>query len=724
MSRRIWDFPGGVHPPENKRQSSVQAIQPYTIPEYVVIPLQQHIGVPAKPCVAVGDRVLKGQKLGDAGGFVSLPVHASTSGTVISIDLHVVQHPSGMDSLCITIQTDGADQWIDHQGIADYRNQDKKVVLERIREAGIAGMGGAGFPSVVKLGIKPDQQVQTLILNAVECEPYITADDRLMQERAEEIIQGLEVMAWLINPQDIVVGIEDNKPQAIDAMRAAAQGTKIEIVSVPTKYPSGGEKQLIYILTGKEVRSGGIPADVGVVCQNTGTAYAVKRAIIDGEPLISRVTTLTGDKVKNKGNYEVLLGTPVSVLLQQAGVAEPELHRLIMGGPMMGFAIHDPRVPVVKTTNCLLVPSEKEFPDPALEQPCIRCGSCAQACPVNLLPQQLYWFAKGKEFDKAAHFNLSDCIECGACSYVCPSNIPLVQYYRYAKGEIRIQQQEQQKADHARLRFEARQARIEREEQEKELKRQQRAKAAAEKQAVKKKAPPAANAPANTGTPTDPNPALDLTKLQTAAASTMKRYKDAQSALLQAEKSGSEHIEVLRKKVDQLKLKADTAKQAFVAAKTATPSDSPTTAPDTGTDPIAILKKASADDFAAYKAAEKALQEAQSTGNTATPEIDALAADVAALKTKSDASKAAMKEARAKEKETIQKQNAAKDPVKTAKMEVAKQQVLLKKANKALQAAQASGEGDIDTLEQAIASTQQALDAAEAELQKAEGANS
>lgn len=720
MSRRIWDIPGGIHPPENKKQSSGVSIRAAAIPERVYIPLQQHIGAPAKPIVQVGEHVLKGQKIGEATGFVSLPVHASTSGVVETIGLHPVQHPSQIDSVCITIKTDGEDRWVERHPIADFRSHSKKDVLDRIRDAGIAGMGGAGFPSVVKLGIKADTQIDQLILNAVECEPYITADDRLMQERASEIVAGLEIMAWLVEPKEILIGIEDNKPHAINAMRQACEGKPIDVVVVPTKYPSGGEKQLIRLLTGKEVRSGGLPADVGVVCQNTGTAYAVKRAILDGEPLIARITTLTGDAIADKGNYEVLVGTAVTDLLQQAGLQKDRMHRLVMGGPMMGFSIHDPSVPVVKTTNCLLAPSEKEFPDPAPEQPCIRCGSCAQACPVSLLPQQLYWFAKAKEFEKAAHFNLFDCIECGACAYVCPSSIPLVQYYRFAKGSIRIAEQETRKSDHARMRFEARKARHEKEEQEKELKRQERAKAAAAKQAAKKEAPVAAAPAANANTDATVADAAEpdaLTKLQTAAASTMKRYKDAQKALETAEKAGSEHIDALRKKVEQLKAKADAAKDAFIAAKAAgKTTDAP--APDKD-DPLAALKQASADDFNAFKAAEEALHKAEADGST---DVETLRAQVAELKARSDASKAAMKEARAKEKEEIQARNAAADPVKQAKMEVAKTQVLLKKARKALEAAQTSGEGDLAALTQAVQDAEAANTQAEAHLKQVEGA--
>ena len=692
MSRHIWDFHGGIHPPENKKQSSETSIRWAGMPERLVVPVQQHIGAPGKPCVAVGDKVLKGQKLAEANGFVSLPVHAPTSGSVEAIELRPIQHPSGMNALCVVISPDGHNQWIEHSGVEDYASLEKKELLHRIREAGIAGMGGAGFPSVVKLGIKPDQKITTLILNAVECEPYITADDRLMRERADEIVQGLQIIGHLIESDEILIGIEDNKPHAVEAMRKATHNTNIEVVVVPTKYPSGGEKQLIRMLTGKEVRSGGIPADVGVVCHNTGSAYAIKRAIIDGEPLISRITTVTGDCVADKGNYEVLVGTPVGWLLQQAGVKATDLQRLIMGGPMMGFAVHNMAVPVVKTTNCLLVPTTKEFPDPVPEQPCIRCGSCAQACPVNLLPQQLYWFAKTKEFEKAAHFNLADCIECGACSYVCPSNIPLVQYYRFAKGEIRTQQQEQAKADHARQRFEARQARLEREEAEKERKRQERAKAAAAKQAQKKANPAPKAAPAETA-----DSSVDLTKLQTAAASTMRRYKEAQKALVTAEKNGTDNLEALQKKVAQLKDKADNAKAAFTAAKGAQKQDGSSADAAPKEDPMAALKKASANDFAAYKEAEKALQEA--VANNA-PDVEQRQQQVAELKAKSDASKAAMKEARAKEKEEIQKKNAASDPLKAAKMEVAKQQVLLKKATKALQAAKDSDAGATEALQE------------------------
>lgn len=482
---QLWDFSGGIHPQENKHISTARPIAKAGLPEILVLPLQQHIGEPAEACVAIGERVLKGQKIADVTGGMGVPVHAPTSGTIESVSLQPVPHPSGMSDWCITLRPDGKDEWTTLSPVGNYRDQDRDTVLDLIREAGISGMGGAGFPTNIKLRPPSDRKVNTLILNGAECEPYITADDMSMREKADEILAGLRVMAWILRPERCVIAVEDNKPEAIAALRKAAEGTQTEIAVIPTKYPSGGEKQLIQILTGMEVPSGGIPADIGVMCQNVGTAIAVSAAIFRGEPLISRVTTVTGQAVTNPGNFEVLLGTPIEYLLSQAGLDESALHRLVLGGPMMGYTLETPAVPVVKTTNCVIAATAAELPDPAPEQPCIRCGACAEACPMELLPQQLFWYSKAGELDKAEHLNLFDCIECGICSYVCPSSIPLVQYYRAAKGEIRVQQAEQLKADRARERFEARQARLEREQQEKEQRRKERAKAAAEAQARK-----------------------------------------------------------------------------------------------------------------------------------------------------------------------------------------------------------------------------------------------
>lgn len=482
---QLWDFAGGIHPAENKHQSTTRAIRNAPMPERLILPLQQHIGVPAEAIVEPGQHVLKGEKIADVVDGMGVPVHAPTSGTVENIARLPVPHPSGMEDWCVILIPDGDDRWSERTPTPDYRNHERAAVLDAIRNAGISGMGGAGFPTDIKLRPPKDRKVSTLILNGAECEPYITADDMSMRERADEIVDGLKIMAWLLRPERCVVAIEDNKPEAVAAMVKATDGTQIEVAVIPTKYPSGGEKQLIHVLTGMEVPSGGIPADIGVMCQNVGTAIAVGRAILRGEPLISRVVTITGEAVAEPGNFDALIGTPVTDLLAAATLQEPRLHRLVLGGPMMGYTLNTAEVPVVKTSNCVIAASARELPDPAPEQACIRCGMCAEACPMELLPQQLFWYSKAGEFEKAEHLNLFDCIECGACSYVCPSSIPLVQYYRFAKGEIRVQQAEQLKADRARERFEARQARLDREQQEKELRRQERAKAAAEAQARK-----------------------------------------------------------------------------------------------------------------------------------------------------------------------------------------------------------------------------------------------
>jgi electron transport complex protein RnfC len=483
---QLWDFSGGIHPPQNKQQSTRRPLRQAPVPELVVLPLQQHIGEPAEVIVNVGDHVLKGQKVADVTTGMGVPVHASTSGTIEAVEQRPVPHPSGMADWCVVLKPDGEDQWCSLEPVSNYKQMEREQVLQLIREAGISGMGGAGFPTDIKLRPPRDRKVETLIVNGAECEPYITADDITMREQADSVVAGLQVMAWILRPARCVIGIEDNKPEAITAMRAAVEGTQIEIAVVPTKYPSGGEKQLVEILTGLEIPSGGIPADIGVMCQNVGTAVAVSRAVFEGKPLISRIITITGEAVREPGNFEALIGTPITNLLELSGLDVDKLNRLVLGGPMMGYTLTDHSVPIAKTSNCVIAATASELQAPPPEQPCIRCGQCAEVCPMELLPQQLFWYSKSAEFEKAEHLNLFDCIECGACSYVCPSSIPLVQYYRFAKGEIRQQNAEQLKADRARERFEARQARLEREQQEKEQRRQERARAAAEAQEKKK----------------------------------------------------------------------------------------------------------------------------------------------------------------------------------------------------------------------------------------------
>ncbi|MEB6856463.1 electron transport complex subunit RsxC [Proteus cibi] len=474
---KIWDFKGGIHPPEMKLQSSRTPMRIAQLPDEVIIPIHQHLGVPGQLCVNVGEYVLKGQPLTKGIGR-TLPVHASISGTVTAIEPFPSTHPSGLPEIAVRIQSDGKDEWREQFPLVDYQSQSKEVLLTRIHEAGIAGLGGAGFPTATKLKGGGDL-VKTLIINAAECEPYITADDRLMQEHADEVIAGCQVLIHLLSPDEVLIGIEDNKPEAIESLKHALNAVpdekRIFIRVIPTKYPSGGAKQLTKILTGKEVPSGGRSSDIGVLMQNVGTVVAIKRAIIDDEPLIERVVTVTGNGAKTPGNFWVRLGTPIYSLLKQAGFVAGSEQMVIMGGPLMGFTLPDLNAPVVKITNCLLIPSAEEMDTDNLEEACIRCGHCVDACPSGLLPQQLYWFSKGKEHEKAQQHNLFDCIECGACAFVCPSNIPLVQYYRQEKAEIREIDAEAKRAAEAKARFEAKKIRMEREKLEREARHQRAA---------------------------------------------------------------------------------------------------------------------------------------------------------------------------------------------------------------------------------------------------------
>ncbi|EOI5729454.1 electron transport complex subunit RsxC [Cronobacter malonaticus] len=459
---KVWDFNGGIHPPEMKTQSNGTPLRQLPLPGRFIIPLKQHIGSEGEICVAPGDKVLRGQQLTVGRGRM-LPVHAPTSGTVTAIMPHPTAHPSALPELSIIIDADGEDRWIAREGWSDYQCRSREALIERIHQFGVAGLGGAGFPTGTKLQGGGDK-IETLIINAAECEPYITADDRLMQDCAAQIIDGVRILAHILQPREVLIGIEDNKPQAISMMRAVLHGEhKIRLRVIPTKYPSGGAKQLTQILTGKQVPHGGRSSDIGVLMQNVGTAFAVKRAIIDGEPLTERVVTLTGEAVGRPGNVWARIGTPVRHLLEHAGFIPTSEQLVIMGGPLMGFTLPGLDVPVVKITNCLLAPSATEMGAPQEEQHCIRCSACADACPADLLPQQLYWFSVGQQHDKATAHNLADCIECGACAWVCPSNIPLVQYFRQEKAEIRAIAEEEKRAAEAKARFEARQARLERE---------------------------------------------------------------------------------------------------------------------------------------------------------------------------------------------------------------------------------------------------------------------
>ena len=468
---QLWDFPGGVRPPQQKTLSNQSNIEVLPVDNTFYVPIKQHIGVEGKILVSIGDKVLKGQALTASEVPFSVPVHAPTSGIVTKITPHVSAHPSGIPELSIIIDADGQDTWIPLLPVTDYSKTDKSELIERICDAGISGMGGAGFPTHIKSNnTKP---LEFLIINGIECEPYITSDDRLMREHAWQIRQGIDILVHILQPKQVIIAVEDNKPEALETMSIACQQkANYQVVNVPTKYPAGGEKQLVQVLTSREVPSNGLPIDVGCIMYNVGTCYAIADAIVEGKPLIERVVTLTGKGFQTPKNVWARLGTPIQTLLNHGNYdnSTQSSPRFIMGGPMMGFTVTSLLTPIVKISNCILVPADNELPHPDNERACIRCSACSDVCPASLLPQQLFWYSKAKELEKAEEYNLFDCIECGACAYVCPSEIPLVHYYRQAKADVRNQREEKEKSDKAKIRFEARKARLQKEKEEREEK--------------------------------------------------------------------------------------------------------------------------------------------------------------------------------------------------------------------------------------------------------------
>ena len=469
---RLSSFHGGLALPSHKALSTRTPIVTPPPPQRIVLPVRQHIGHPAEVLVEVGQHVRKGEKVATAEGYVSAPLHASISGAVTAIEDRDAPHPSGLQTLCIEIESDGRDEWTKNlpEPVTDYSRLPGVELRNRLREAGIVGLGGAAFPTAVKLNPGDQHPIHTVIINGAECEPYISCDDMLMREHAPEILSGIQIIQHILEPDQILIGIEDNKPEAITAMQealASLDGPDIRIVAVPSRYPTGGEKQLIKVLTGHEVPVHGLPADIGVTCHNVGTVYAIHDAIINGRPLIERVVTVTGQGIEHAHNLWTRIGAPFSDLTEYCGGYTADASYLLMGGPMMGISLRHDQLPVIKATNCLLVASDAEIRHTGEAAPCIRCGACVEACPVSLLPQQLYWYARASDHNRIQEFNLFDCIECGCCSHVCPSHIPLVQYYRHAKNEIWQQEAQRQKADRARKRHEFRQARLERKKQEK-----------------------------------------------------------------------------------------------------------------------------------------------------------------------------------------------------------------------------------------------------------------
>ena len=388
----------------------------------------------------------------------------------------VVPHPSGLSATCVIIETDGEDRpWQGYDPLTNYRTLNGPALRARVREAGIVGLGGAAFPTSVKLSA--GSGIKALILNGAECEPYICCDDMLLRERAVEVVAGAQALLHALEIERCVIAIEDDKPEALAALEAALEresDDRLRVVTVPSRYPEGGEKQLIQVLTGEEVPASRVPPDIGYLVHNVGTAAAVARAVLYGEPLISRIVTVTGHGIARPGNVEVRLGTPVEDVIQACGGYTEGARHLIQGGAMMGFPLASEAVPVIKATNCLLVATEDDIRPREPAWACIRCGECAAACPAHLLPQQLYWHARAENFEDASEFGLFDCIECGCCDVVCPSRIPLTGYFRFAKAEIFARERERASSDVARERFEARQRRLEAEAAEKEARSQAR----------------------------------------------------------------------------------------------------------------------------------------------------------------------------------------------------------------------------------------------------------
>ena len=433
-------FKGGVHPEYCKELTASLAITAVPIPEKVIIPLLQHIGAPCKSLVEVGDLVKKGQKIGQSDGFISAPVHASTSGKVTAIGPY--NHPLGRKVEAITIESDGADEW-DEQ-ISPLENPDEcsaEELISAIREAGIVGMGGATFPAHVKLSPPEGKAIDTVIINGAECEPYLTADHRLMLEEPEKIVLGLELAMKVLGAGKGVIGIEDNKPDAIRVMQqVAADKPDLSVISLKTKYPQGAEKMLIQAIAQRQVPSGALPLEVGVVNFNTGTAAAIAEAVLSGRPLLERVVTVTGEGVRRPANLRVRVGTLVSELLEFCGGLKEETCKLITGGPMMGLAQSTDDLPVIKGTSGIvaLTAAEVDFFESST---CIRCARCVESCPINLVPTLIAQVAEHRLFDRAEKLHAADCIECGCCAYVCPASIPLTQWIRVAKAEVLARRQ-------------------------------------------------------------------------------------------------------------------------------------------------------------------------------------------------------------------------------------------------------------------------------------------
>lgn len=429
-------FKGGIHPPDKKTLAANSFIVESKPPKIVVISLSQHIGAPCTPIVSIGQEVKKGEIVGEPAGFVSSPVHASVSGKVVAIG----EFPNAMGKMInsVVIENNGKEEWTSLKDNPDYMGLAPEALKEKVKSSGIVGMGGAAFPTVVKLSPPKEKTIDAVLINGAECEPYLTADYRLMVEKPKEIIEGLKILMKVLGVQKGYIGIENNKPAAVAKMKEAAAGeTGIEVMALEVKYPQGAEKMLIKAIIGREVPPRALPMDVGVVVQNVGTALAIYEAARFGKPLIERVVTVTGEGITEPKNLMVRIGAMISGLIEECGGFKDRAGKVISGGPMMGFALSSLDVAVTKGTSGILVIPEAEVAHTDDFGPCIRCSRCIDACPMGLMPSMLSVLSEKGFYEDAKEYNLFDCFECGSCAYVCPSKRPIVQLVRLAKSMVK-----------------------------------------------------------------------------------------------------------------------------------------------------------------------------------------------------------------------------------------------------------------------------------------------
>ena len=480
LGRHIHHFHGGMKLRHHKQMSVNQPSTAPPLPPVLIMPLRQHAGPPAEPVVSAGDHVVRGQLLAEAVSASSVAVHAPASGEIMGIEAHAVPNASGQPERCIKLATvDDTDSML----LDPLKNSQltAELILERISEAGIAGLGGAVFPTHQKMGKGAvNHAIHTVLLNGAECEPYISCDEMLMREQPLKIIRGGLLMARAVGAGSVIIGIEDQMGVVAGCLQQALENIEnnqihIRVRQVQTIYPEGGERQMVQVLTGEEVPADGYPLDMGILVQNVATAAAVADAVDDGLPLIQRYVTITGPGVRQPQNFRALLGTPVEHLVTAAGGYQGDPQRMVMGGPISGIAMQTDAMPVTKASNCFLFLNAENLAHLQAPMPCINCGECVRVCPAQLMPQTLYKNISAGDFEAAADLSLDACIKCGCCDLACPSHIPLVDYFRYGLDELARLAQENRLADHARRRFEARQGRLERQQSEREARRKARA---------------------------------------------------------------------------------------------------------------------------------------------------------------------------------------------------------------------------------------------------------